>query len=121
MKPKWFKKHLAYTMSKYGMSMCTLGMADELRQDGIAVNSLWPKTIIATAAIANNFSRLIYHVSRKPAIMADAAYEIITSDSRQVTGNFFVDEFLLKERGEKDIGKYAMHRFIPAIPDIFVD
>ncbi len=121
MKPKWFAKHLAYTMSKFGMSMCTLGMAEEFKKQGIAVNSLWPKTIIATAAIANNFSKIIYHASRKPIIVADAAYEIVTSDSRQVTGNFFIDERLLRERGVKDFKQYSMHRFIPVIPDIFVD
>lgn len=121
MNPKWFKKHLGYTLSKYGMSMCTLGMAEEFKADGIAVNSLWPKTTIATAAIYVHFSKLIYHASRKPAIMADAAYEILTSNSKAVTGNFFVDEVILRQRGVKDFGKYAMHRFIPAFNDIFLD
>ena len=120
LKPKWFKKHTAYTISKYGMSMCTLGMADEFKTDGIAVNSLWPKTIIATAAIANNMSKIIYHMSRKPSIMADAAYEIMTSDSRKITGNFFIDEFLLRKKGVKNFRQYAMHRFIPVLPDLFV-
>lgn len=121
MKPKWFKKHVAYTMSKYGMSMCTLGMAEEFKSDGIAVNSLWPKTLIATAAISVNFPKIIYHASRKPAIVADAAYEILTSDSRKVTGNFFIDEYLLKERGVNDFKQYALHSLIPLYPDIFVD
>lgn len=121
MKPKWFKKHVAYTMSKYGMSMCTLGMAEEFKKDGIAVNSLWPKTLIATAAIAVNISKLLYHTSRKPIIVADAAYEIITSDSRALTGNFFIDETLLRMRGVTDFKQYAMHRFIPVVKDIFVD
>jgi len=121
MKPKWFKKHVAYTMSKYGMSMCTLGMAEEFRKDGIAVNSLWPKTLIGTAAIYVNISKLLYHASRKPSIVADAAHEIITSDSRAVTGNFFIDENILRLRGVTDFRKYAMHRFIPVIKDIFVD
>lgn len=121
MKPKWFAKHVAYTMSKYGMSMCTLGMAEEFKKDGIAVNSLWPKTLIATAAISNNFSRLIYHASRKPIIVADAAYEIVTSDSKTTTGNFFIDEVILRDRGVTDFKQYAMHRFIPVYPDIFVD
>ncbi len=119
--PKWFEKHLAYTMSKYGMSMCTLGMAAEFKKQGIAVNSLWPKTIIATAAISVNFPKIIYHASRKPAIVADAAYEILTSNSREVTGNFFIDEVLLKSRGVTDLKKYSLHRFIPLYPDIFVD
>lgn len=120
MKSKWFKKHTAYTISKYGMSMCTLGMAEEFKQDGIAVNSLWPKTLIATAAIANNISKIIYHMSRKPAIVADAAYEILTSDSKIVTGNFFIDEFVLREKGMNNFRKYAMHRFLPVLPDLFV-
>ncbi len=121
MKSKWFKKHVAYTMSKYGMSMCTLGMAEEFKADGIAVNSLWPKTLIATAAIANNISKIIYHMSRKPSIVADAAYQIITSHSRDVTGNFFIDEFVLRERGVTNFRQYAMHRFIPVLSDLFVD
>ncbi len=120
MKPKWFKKHVAYTISKYGMSMCTLGMAEEFKNDGIAVNSLWPKTIIATAAIANNISKIIYHMSRKPTIVADAAYQIITSNSKEVTGNFFIDEFVLREKGVTNFKPYAMHRFIPVLPDLFV-
>lgn len=121
MKPKWFKKHVAYTMSKYGMSMCTLGMAEEFKPFGIAVNSLWPKTLIATAAVSVNFPKVLYHASRKPDIMADAAYEILTSDSRKVTGNFFIDEYLLKERGTTNFRKYAMHALVPLFPDIFVD
>lgn len=121
MKPKWFKKHVAYTMSKYGMSMCTLGMSEEFKKDGIAVNSLWPKTLIATAAISVNISKLLYHASRKPLIVADAAYEIITTDSRSLTGNFFIDEILLRQRGYTDFRQYSMHRFIPVIKDIFVD
>ncbi|OGT37497.1 MAG: short chain dehydrogenase [Gammaproteobacteria bacterium RIFCSPHIGHO2_12_FULL_37_14] len=121
MNAKWFKKHVAYTMSKYGMSMCTLGMAEEFKHEGIAVNSLWPKTLIATAAISVNFSKLLYHASRKPSIMADAAYEILTSNSREVTGNFFIDEHLLKTRGVKDFKQYAMHSWTPLIPDLFVD
>src|SRR5579885_3122211 len=115
LKPKWFKKHVAYTISKYGMSMCTLGMAAEFKNDGIAVNSLWPKTLIATAAISVNISRLLYHASRKPIIMADAAHEILTSDSKSVTGNFFIDEYLLRSKGVTDFKKYAMHRFIPVV------
>jgi len=121
MKPKWFKKHVAYTMSKYGMSMCTLGMAEEFKKEGIAVNSLWPKTIIATAAISVNFSKLIYHASRKPSIMADAAHEILTTDSRSLTGNFFIDEHFLRQRGVTDFKQYSMHKFIPVLSDIFVD
>lgn len=120
LKPKWFKKHVAYTMSKYGMSMCTLGMAEEFKEDGIAVNSLWPKTLIATAAIANNISKIIYHMSRKPSIVADAAHAIITSDSKTTSGNFFIDEVVLKGKGVSNFRQYAMHRFIPVLPDIFI-
>jgi citronellol/citronellal dehydrogenase len=121
MSPKWFKKHTAYTMSKYGMSMCTLGMAEEFKKDGIAVNSLWPKTLIATAAISVNISKLLYHASRKPNIVSDAAYAIITTNSRALTGNFFVDETFLRQRGVTDFRQYAMHRFLPVVSDIFLD
>jgi citronellol/citronellal dehydrogenase len=121
MDPKWFKDHLAYTMSKYGMSMCTLGMAEEFRSAGIAVNSLWPKTTIATAAIAVNFPKEILQASRKPAIMADAAYEIFTSNSRQTTGNFFIDEDLLRTCGVSNFDQYAMHPGVRLYPDLFLD
>jgi len=121
MQAKWFKDHLAYTMSKYGMSMCTLGMAEEFRAAGIAVNSLWPQTTIATAAIAFNFPREILNASRKPAIMADAAYEIFIRDSRKTTGNFFIDEEVLKESGVKDFEQYAMHPNVPLFTDLFLN
>lgn len=121
MKAKWFKAHLAYTMSKYGMSMCTLGMSEEFKSDGIAVNSLWPKTIIATAAISVNFPKELYQASRKPSIVADAAYEILTSPSREVTGNFFIDELLLKERGVTDFDKYALHPEARLYPDLYIE
>ncbi len=121
MQPKWFKDHLAYTMSKYGMSMCTLGMADEFKSAGIAVNSLWPRTTIATAAIAFNFPKEILSASRKPSIMADAAYEIFKCDSRKTTGNFFIDEQLLRECGVKDFSQYALDSAVPLFNDLFVD
>jgi citronellol/citronellal dehydrogenase len=121
MKAKWFKKHLAYTMSKYGMSMCTLGMAEEFKAQGIAVNSLWPKTIIATAAIAVNFPKELLAASRKPLIVADAAYEIITSDSKTVTGQFFVDEDLLRARGVEDFSGYVMDAKAKLYPDLFLE
>ena len=120
MQAKWFKNHLAYTMSKYGMSMCTLGMAEEFRKQGIAVNSLWPKTLIATAAIANNFPKDFYHASRKPSIVADAAYAIITSNSREVTGNFFIDEDLLRANGVTNFDEYALHPGTKLIPDLYI-
>lgn len=120
MDAKWFKDHLAYTMSKYGMSMCTLGMAEEFRKSGIAVNSLWPKTLIATAAIAVNFPKNYYEASRKPSIVADAAYAILTSNSRDVTGNFFIDEDLLRARGITDFDTYALHPGTQLFPDLYL-
>ena len=119
--PKWFAGHVAYTMSKYGMSMCTLGMAEELRADGIAVNSLWPRTTIATAAIAMNFPRAVLQASRTAAIMADAAHAVLTSDARANTGNFYIDEEVLKRAGEKDFARYAVTPGVPLFQDLFVD
>lgn len=121
MRAKWFKDNLAYTMSKYGMSMCTLGMAEEFREEGIAVNSLWPKTIIATAAIAVNFPKQLMQASRKPSIMADAAYAILTSDSKETTGNFFIDEDLLRTRGVSDFNQYALNPNVPLMQDLFLN
>lgn len=121
MQAKWFKNHLAYTISKYGMSMCTLGMAEEFKPFGIAVNSLWPKTIIATAAISVNFPKQLYQATRKPTIVADAAYEILISNSREVTGQFFIDEFLLKEKGVTDFSQYALNPDIPLYPDLYIE
>ena len=121
MQAKWFKNHLAYTMSKFGMSMCTLGMAEEFREQGIAVNSLWPKTLIATAAIAVNFPKQFYEATRKPSIVADAAYAILTSNSGEVTGNFFIDEELLKSRGVTDFDGYAQHPGNKLISDLYLD
>ncbi len=121
MKPIWFKNHVAYTMSKYGMSMCTLGMAEELKSFGIAVNSLWPKTTIATAAIEMHFAKEIMEASRKPGIMADAAYEVFTSDSHQLTGNFLVDEDFLRSRGVTEFDQYAVHPGGKLFPDFFLN
>lgn len=121
MNPKWFKDHLPYTMSKYGMSMCTLGMAEEFRSDNIAVNSLWPKTIIATAAIEVNFPKPLYQATRKPSIVADAAYFIVTSDSRDVTGHFFTDEEVLVSHGMTDLSHYALHQGVELYPDLYID
>lgn len=121
MKPKWFKNHLAYTMSKYGMSMCTLGMAEEFRTQGIAVNSLWPKTLIATAAIAVNFPKQFYDASRKPSIVSDAAHAILVSNSREVTGNFFIDEDYLRSCGVTDFEPYALNPGAKLIPDLYLE
>lgn len=121
MDAKWFKNHLAYTMSKYGMSMCTLGMAEEFKKEGIAVNSLWPKTLIATAAISVNFPEQYYRGSRKPAIMAEAAHAILTSNSREVTGNFFLDEEILMAHGVKDFSAYALYPGEKLFPDLYIE
>ena len=121
MDPKWFAGHVAYTMSKYGMSMCTLGMAEELKRDGIAVNSLWPRTTIATAAVAVHFPEAILRASRHAAIMADAAHAILTSDARANTGRFYIDEDLLRERGVTDFGGYAVTPGVKLFTDLFVE
>jgi citronellol/citronellal dehydrogenase len=120
LKPKWFKPHLAYTLSKYGMSLCTLGLAAEFAGDGIAVNSLWPRTTIATAAVAAFFPQAMA-ASRVPEIMSDAAYAIVTRPSRECTGNFFVDEALLRSVGVTDFDRYAVTPGVPLAADIFVD
>ena len=107
--PKWFKGHVAYTMAKYGMSMCVLGMAAELAESGIAVNALWPRTTIATAALMNLLGgEQAVAQSRKPEIMADAAYAVLTRDSRSCTGNFFIDEAVLKAEGITDLEPYSV-------------
>jgi len=121
MDAKWFKDHTAYTMSKYGMSMCTLGMAAELAAHGIAVNSLWPRTTIATAAIEVNFPPEILRASRKPAIMADAAYAILNRDSRRHTGNFYIDEAVLREEGVADFERYAVTPGAQLYSDLFLE
>jgi len=108
MKPNWFANHVAYTMAKYGMSMCALGMAEEFKEHGIAVNSLWPETAIATAALQMLGDKEIYNRSRKPEIVADAAYWILTQPSRQCTGNFFIDETVLRDNGITDFSSYVV-------------
>ena len=118
---KWFKNHTAYTMSKYGMSMCTLGMSAELVEHGIAVNSLWPRTTIATAAIEVNFPAAILSASRKPAIMADAAYAIFNRDSRRHTGKFYVDEAVLCEEGATNFEHYAVTPGARLYSDLFLE
>jgi citronellol/citronellal dehydrogenase len=120
LRAKWFKDHLAYTLSKYGMSMCTLGLAEELRALGIAVNSLWPRTTIATAAIEVNFPKEIYQGSRKPEIVADAAFVIMNKDSKTTTGQFFIDEEVLLKEGVVDFEVYALNPGLPLFTDLFV-
>ncbi len=121
MDPKWFANHVAYTMSKYGMSMCVLGMAEEFKKDGIAVNALWPRTAIATAAVKNLLGgKAAMNHSRKPEIVADAAYLILTKPSRECTGNFFIDDEVLIENGITDLGKYSVVPGSKLIPDFFL-
>ncbi|MBI4850248.1 MAG: NAD(P)-dependent oxidoreductase [Acidobacteria bacterium] len=121
MEERWFAPHVAYTMAKFGMSMCVLGMAGEFRDQGVAVNALWPRTIIATAAVMNLIggSQAIKQ-SRKPDIMADAAHYILTRPSRECTGNFFIDEDLLRSIGVTDFDKYAMTPGVEAVQDFFI-
>lgn len=118
---KWFKDHLAYTYSKYGMSVCTLGMSEEFKAAGIAINSLWPKTTIATSAIKVNFPPELYAASRNPAIVANAAYWIVTQNSRDATGQFFIDEEILSKAGETDFTRYSMTPGVSPMRDLFLD
>ena len=123
MDPKWFKGHVGYTISKYGMSMCTLAMAEEFRADGIAFNSLWPRTIIATAAVQNLLGgEAAMQGSRKPEIVSDAAHVILTRPSRETTGNFFLAEDVLAEEGVTDLSAYSYGGSdSELITDLFVD
>jgi citronellol/citronellal dehydrogenase len=121
MDSKWFAHHVAYTMSKYGMSMCVLGMAEEFKKDGIAVNALWPRTAIATAAVKNLLGgETAFKHSRKPEIVADAAYIILTRPSRDFTGNFFIDDEVLIENGVTDLGRYSVVPNARLTPDFFL-
>ncbi|WP_332665359.1 SDR family oxidoreductase [Aeromicrobium sp.] len=104
--PKWFTKHTAYTIAKYGMSLVTLGLSEELREFGIAANSLWPRTAIDTAAVRNVVGAGLVSHSRTPAIMADAAYEILTKPSRELTGQFLIDDDVLEDAGVTDFSVY---------------
>jgi citronellol/citronellal dehydrogenase len=121
MKPKWFQNHVAYTMAKYGMSMCVLGMSPEFADEGIAVNALWPKTPIATAAVQMLGGDPMIKQSRKPEIYADAAYAILTRDAKSCTGNFFIDEDVLREEGVRDFDDYAVDPSQPLAEDFFLD
>jgi len=117
----WFKNHVAYTMAKYGMSMCVLGMAAEFADEGVAVNALWPRTAIATAAINMIGGPAMMAGCRTVEIMADAAHLILTRDSRNCTGNFFLDEDLLREAGTTDFERYSVNPGATLIPDFFLD
>jgi len=121
MSPKWFSGTVAYTMAKYTMSMCVLGMAEEFKEFGIAVNALWPRTAIATAAVQNHLGGdEIMRLSRNVEIMADASYEILTKDAKSFTGNFCIDDLVLHSSGTTDFTKYADVPFAELMPDFFV-
>ncbi len=119
--PMWFGNHLAYTMSKYGMSMTVLGQSNQLKKDGIASNALWPKTAIATAAVKYALGgEDMIQASRTPEIMADAAYAILNRDSKSCTGNFFIDEDVLREEGIINFEHYAVNKERDLFPDLFL-
>jgi citronellol/citronellal dehydrogenase len=121
MEERWFAPHVAYTMAKFGMSMCVLGMAGEFRKDGIAVNALWPRTTIATAAIQNLLGgEAVMRGSRKPSIMGDAAHAILTKPSREFTGQFCIDDAVLAAEGKTDFSEYAMDLNAQLLPDYFI-
>ena len=117
MKPMWFKNHVAYTMAKYGMSMCVLGMAEEFKRDGIGVNALWPRTVIDTAAL-QMIPGIDALAGRTPEVLADAAYIIFNRDAKECTGNFFVDDVLLASEGITDLEKYSV---TPGTKDFLLD
>lgn len=118
MQPHWFKNHVAYTMAKYGMSQCVLGMAAEFRDRGVHVNALWPRTVIYTAALAMLGDQVKPEQCRKPEILADAAHCILTG---QQTGQFFIDEEVLAEHGVTDFEPYAIKPGVPLLRDLFLD
>ena len=121
LEPRWFQNHVAYTMSKYGMSMCVLGMAAELADAGIAVNALWPRTAIATAAVQNLLGgEEAVSRCRKPEIMADAAHAVLTRNSRERTGRFLIDDEVLAETGVTDFSSYAVSSGAELMGDFFV-
>jgi citronellol/citronellal dehydrogenase len=120
MRARWFAPHVAYTIAKYGMSMCVLGMAEEFRATGIGVNALWPRTVIATAAIAMIPGMDATHC-RTPAIVADAAHAVLTRDARVHTGNFCIDDDVLREEGVRDFAGYAVAPGAALQSDLFLD
>ena len=121
MEARWFAHHVAYTMAKFGMSMCVLGMAEEFREKGVAVNALWPRTAIATAAVQNLLGGdEAMRRCRKPEIMGDAAHAILVRDSRKATGNFFIDDQVLAEEGVTDFEQYAVAPGAELQADFFV-
>ncbi len=121
MDPVWFESHCAYTMAKYGMSMCVLGMAEEFRAEGVAVNALWPRTVILTAAVNMLGGMVQPEMCRKPEIVADAAHAVLVRESRECSGNFYIDEEVLREEGVSDFTAYAVDPELPLLPDLFLD
>lgn len=122
MNVKWFQNHVAYTMSKYGMSMCAMAWSEEFRPLGIAANALWPRTVIDTAAVRNLLGgEAVASQGRKPEIMGDAAHVILTKPSREFTGNFCIDDDVLRSAGVTDLSKYAAGPSTDLIPDFFLD
>jgi citronellol/citronellal dehydrogenase len=119
-RPKWFADHVAYTISKYGMSMCVLGMAEEFRSAGVAVNALWPRTLITTAAL-QAIPGVNPEYGRTPEIVADAAVHIFKQESRSTTGNFFIDEDVLRQAGQQDFTGYAAHGVTGLMTDLFLE
>ncbi len=119
--PDWFGRHVAYTLAKYGMSLVSLGLSEEWKDEGVAINCLWPRTVIATAAVQNLLGgdEVIAH-GRKPSIMADAAHAILVKESRACTGNFYIDEDLLRAEGVTDFEPYAVSPGAELYPDFFV-
>jgi citronellol/citronellal dehydrogenase len=121
MRPKWFAGHVAYSIAKYGMSLCVLGLAEELKPKDIAVNALWPRTVIATAAVNNLLGGdQLMRMARTPDIVADAAHVVITRDAREFTGNFCIDDTLLAEHGVTDFDRYRVDPTQDLAPDFFV-
>jgi citronellol/citronellal dehydrogenase len=118
--PKWFARHTAYTIAKYGMSLCVLGLSAEFAEAGIAVNALWPRTVIATAAIAMLGGAVKPENCRKPEIVADAAHAILCQPAREFSGRFCIDEDVLRETGITDFDRYAVQPGTPLIPDLFL-
>jgi citronellol/citronellal dehydrogenase len=121
MSERWFAPHLAYSLAKYGMSLCVLGLAGELRPRGIAVNALWPRTTIATSAIRNLLGGdAIMRASRSPEIIADAAYALFNKPARSITGQFLIDDVFLAREGVTDFERYRIDPSVPLAPDFFV-
>jgi citronellol/citronellal dehydrogenase len=121
MKEKWFAPHTAYSMAKFGMSLVVLGLAGELRPKGIAVNALWPRTVIATAAVENLLGgKAMMQRARKPEIVADAAYVIFSKPARDFTGQFLIDDNFLAQNGIRNFDRYRVDPTQPLAPDFFV-